>query len=536
MRIAIVMALAAGIPLYAVELAPTPGPHGPYHVAANRILDREGKPYLIRGTELAPLSLDLLRPHDWGELSATALVTIRQRLNMNAVRLPIPVAELLYDGSYRVRTAEIVRTANRLDLLVVISASGEARVEFWTRIADMFRDDPNVFFAAGSPQALQAIRAAGAPQPAIVDAGAFPLSDGNVIYETTGDWRAFTMLAQQAPLLVSGQDPHLSEDSAACRAFPADPTEATRFLSAELDAFDTGGVSWILSAFRPGYLITDTYSYFTTKLDDGWTCGHGPNTVGLGMMLLSHLWRSDPHGLFVVNGDSGGYALPRGGRATAYGPTLADREEVIKPGQDPPFHLANISVRVTDAFGVAHMARMLYTGAGWAQLTFLVPDDAAPGPAEIAVVRSDGSISVGHSIIDDVAPGLHAATMDGRGPAHGLVTQRLAHGFTRTFGSYRCAAYDCRTLPIPLAHGVDTTVRLVGTGFRHAPSLRDLKVMVGGVEVPVLSYGPLADNPGSDQVTIRLTDRLIGKGEQDLWMNVAGRQSDVMRIYCGESR
>jgi hypothetical protein len=60
--------------------------------------------------------------------------------------------------------------------------------------------------------------------------------------------------------------------------------------------------------------------------------------------------------------------------------------------------------------------------------------------------------------------------------------------------------------------------------------------MVGDSEVPVVSYGPLTDNLGGDQVTIRLSDRLIGKGEQDLWINVAGRLSDVMRIYCGELR
>src|SRR3712207_8547850 len=53
-------------------------------------------------------------------------------------------------------------------------------------------------------------------------------------------------------------------------------------------------------------LISDTRYYNGTKLDDGWTCGKPGGMAGIGMDLLSHLWHGDPHGVFVVNGDSGG--------------------------------------------------------------------------------------------------------------------------------------------------------------------------------------------------------------------------------------
>ena len=71
----------------------TPAPAGPYRVDGNRILDGKGRPYLVRGTELPSLTLN---PADiagdgkeFGAFSPSSLISIRQRLNMNAVRLKI---------------------------------------------------------------------------------------------------------------------------------------------------------------------------------------------------------------------------------------------------------------------------------------------------------------------------------------------------------------------------------------------------------------------------------------------------------------
>jgi hypothetical protein len=68
------------------------------------------------------------------------------------------------------------------------------------------------------------------------------------------------------------------------------------------------------------------------------------------MLLLAHLWGGDPHGLFAVNGDAGNYRLPIGGRATAYGPVVAEREAYASAGPLPT-RLANMPVRITDARG-----------------------------------------------------------------------------------------------------------------------------------------------------------------------------------------
>ena len=198
-----------------------------------------------------------------------------------------------------------------------------------------------------------------------------------------------------------------------------------------------------------------------------------------------------------------------------------------------PLVLGNISVRVTDSQGIARLARLLYTGAGWSDVTFVVPVNAAVGPAEVAVVRSDGSKSAGRVIIADVAPGFFTASFDARGAVTGEVSQRDAGGVRLgTSAASECAAGQCRAVPIPLSENVSTTVRLAASGLRNAGPHAKVRVTVGGTAVPVLSFGP-ADDVGRDQVTIQLPVEFRGAGETDLMMTVNGALSNVARIRCG---
>jgi uncharacterized protein (TIGR03437 family) len=525
----------------------TPPASGPYQVRGNRILDSQGRPYLIRGTELPTLTLtDSPSPSripQLGPFSASALVTIRQRMNMNAVRLPLNALEYNANPRYRARAREVVREANRFQLLVIL-AEKPPNPDLWPRCAADFKDNPDVFFAVTTgpiAEQVEAIRRAGARQPIVVrGAPELETHDSAIVYETapsyaairTGQdrWTQFGQLAERVPVLVNGLDPQFDQDSAECAAFPHDPAEASSLVEDNLTYFDTHSISWTISSLVPGRLVSD-YRYFTwTKLDDGWTCGESPSRDGIAMVLLSHLWNADPHGLFAVSQTSGGFLMARGSTATAYGPILADRE--MSGGKPWTKTLGNISVRVTDSRGVARLAPLLHTGGGWAQVTFIVPDDTAPGPAEVAVVRTDGTSSAAWVAIEDVVPGIWSASQDGRGPAIGWVRQALPDGRTLETPSWKCSGYECRTAPIPLGNGASTTVRLEGTGFRHADPHARVRVTVGGMAVPVESFGPLPDM-GRDQVTIRLPGELKGKGEMDLVMTVNGMPSNVVRIRCG---
>jgi uncharacterized protein (TIGR03437 family) len=531
----------------------TPAAAGPYQVSGNRILDAKGRPYLVRGTELPALTLKTADVagdgKEFGAFSASSLITIRQRLNMNAVRLPVSPSDYEESGAYRTRVAEVVRCANRFELLVILAAdaadqrSQEALAHFWARCADDFKSYPNVFFAPGAtPGMVDAIRSMGAGQPVLMEGGS-PGHDQNVIYEVTPRYattrtdedrrQQFGLLSTRAPVLVNDLDPQLEQKSAECAAFPGDPGAATKVVQENLDYFDVHRISWVLSSYRPGKMLTE-YRYFNwSKLDDGWICGEAPSRSGIAMTLVAHLWSGDPHGLFAVNHVNGGLVLARGGLATAYGPILAEREVTAATGVPLLLRLGNVSVRVRDSRGTARLARLLYTGAGWANITFVVPADAASGPAEVAVVRSDGSSSAARVILADVAPGFFTASADARGAVNGRVVQRWRDGGqTKAFAASECVAGVCRAVPIPLSDRVYSEVRLVGSGIRNAGPNAVVRVTVGRIAVPVLSFGR-ADDVGRDQVTIRLPAELRGAGETDLVMTVNGVLSNVVRIHCG---
>ncbi len=472
-------------------------------------------------------------------------------MNMNAVRLRIGSAEYSGNARYRARVREIVRQANRFELLVILAEDGNADVSFWARAAADFRDHPNVFLAI-SPGAMaakvSAIRASGARQP-VIAAGLpsltpdAPIEDANVIYETPAHYGStrtdeerwaefgaeFGAVSERVPVLVNGLDPELDRDSAECAAFPRDPAAATSLLQDNLTYFDSHSISWTISTLRPGRLISD-YHYFTwTKLDDGWTCGVAPAQDGIAMVLLAHLWSADVHGLFPVHSTRGGFLLARGATATAYGPILADRDVVGHPPW--PASLGNISVRITDSRGVSRLAQLLHVEGGWAQVTFIVPGNTAVGPAQLEIVRSDGTTSAATVLIADVAPGIWTASHDGRGPAIGWAKRQSADGQSTEFPIWECSSSVCRSTPIPLGFA-STTLRLEGTGFRHASGLAAIRVTVDDVPVPVVSYRPLPGN-GRDELIIQLPKELRGRGEKDLVMTVDGVVSNVVQIDCG---
>lgn len=456
--------MAVGPLLFAIlALFPTPPPDGPYRISGPDLLDAHGRPVLLRGTTLPPTA--------W---TATALITIRQRLNMNAVRIPKA-------------TPEIVRLANRLELLAIVEDDAAP---------PEIRDNPNVILAVTTPEAAPA-------RPFI--ARGFRSTSPHAIHEFSS-WDAPDI---PGPLLANDLDPRLDEPSPECAAFPSDPGAAERFVRGKLRAFDDRRVHWTLSSFAPGRLITD-YRYFVgTKLDDGWTCGV-PSAAGLGLTLLGHLWNADPHGLFAVHGDGGGYLLPIGGRATVYGPTLADAEHYAPP-KLLPTRLGNLSVRITDSRGVSRLAPLLYAAAGWAHINFVVPETLAPGPAEIAVIRSDGSRAVTRTMLLRAAPAFASASYDGRGVA------KAWDGASPTF---TCAA-DCAPVPIrPGAH-----IRFEGTGFRRAKKLR---VLLSDNEARIVAFGPLADVPGKDVVTIEIPK--VAPGVHDVVMWADGVLSNVVLI------
>ena len=528
---------------------PTLAPSGPFHVSGNQILDSKGRRFLVRGTQVPEFHLNTVAHDnraglDYGAHSATTLSAIRLRFNLNAVRLPLDVRESTRPG-YFPAVANVVRRANQMDLAVILDARGGPSpsaedLEFWSRCAAYFKSYPNVMFGGlTAPEAVHAIRAAGALQPLFVPSSTAGLDDANIVYEVSprySDSREDSALdarigslASRVPVLANGLDPQLASEKE-CAAFPSDPAAAAAMVDNYLNYFDAHAISWTISSFEPGKLIRDLSLHDATSLENGWTCGK-PDAVpaGIGRIVQAHMRGSVERELFVVSG-AGGLDIARGAFALAYGPVMADHDaQAYVP--IAPTKLAGISIQVTDAKGVTRPAGIFWASEGWGQTNFVIPEQSAVGPARMTVVRDDGSRTSTNISIADTAPGFvtgHSC----RGPAMGSATEVFADGRAATTQISSCKGYDCRTIAIPVSAGATTRVRIFASGFRHASSPAEIDMRIGGVRVPVVSFGP-TDNPGQDQVTIEIPARLYGIGETDMICHLNGRISNATRIRIG---
>jgi len=498
----------------------TPTPHGPFHVEGSLLVDSTGQPFLIRGTELPALSYKappspLKFGTEFGPHSATVLITIRQRWNMNAVKLPISMVEFQRDPGYLRRVAGVVRLANSLELLVILAASEISDLEtqrFWSRCAGFFRDYPNVIFDASASgvraaDAVKVIRASGARQAVVVGPEAIPAGDQDVLIAGFAN--------KSAPILVNLEDPP-------CDTVFVDPSLVEAKIRSVLDDFDKRSISWIASLFQAGKLIGDYRYMDATTLENGFGC-EPPSIIkpGIGLAIQAHLWSVEPHGLFVVNGTTGNFRLPRGGIAIGYGPVMGNRTATASPPL--PTSLAGVMVRITDSAGVARLARLIHVAAGWGQINFVVPSDSVPGPARVTLIRNDGSATTTNATVEDIAPGLWTAQNDGRGPAIGSVGDSPI---------YRCHQWHCKSLPIVLLPKARTRVKLRGTGMRYAGPAPDLQVKIGSRIVPV-AWVSATTEPGVDELVLEIPPTFRGMGEKDLTFQLNGRLSNVVRINIG---
>lgn len=277
-------------------------PAGPFHVDGRRIVDAAGREFLIRGTQLPQFNVPLPEPaRGFGADSSTTLSGILQRWNMNAVRVPVRVADALQGTSYLEALRDTVRRANQVQLLVILTAEPlpEQAAEFWGRCAGYFRDDVNLMFdlGDGGPTSLDAVRGAGVSQ--VVALRWSELHDGNTVYRAGGRYldtptdserdAKYGSIAEHVPVLAISPDLRL-DDPRECQAVPRDPTTAEELVQANLDYFDAHGISWTASEFVPGRLIANSFSQDATSLESGWTCGDpAPVVAGMGSVVQFHL-------------------------------------------------------------------------------------------------------------------------------------------------------------------------------------------------------------------------------------------------------
>ncbi len=538
------------------QIGPTAIPHGGLHVEGTRIVDEAGQIILLRGTQLP--SLEAATP--------TTLSQIRQRWNMNAVRLPVSVSAANRDPDYLGRVAGAIKKVNQAEMIAILAATGDAEQglptadteQFWKSAAAYFKTYPGIIFdafsepvagdipghqvgihsaadwqfwlhggksasgqkAVGMQVLVDAIRSTGATQVIAAmaldddpllqgfDRSAY-VNDPNVLYEfcpmhptnLTDAQRDqhFGFAASQVPLLANDWDLELDQASAQCQGLPADPKKTEAIVRSLLTYFDAHEISWTSSVFQPGKLITDLDTYEPTQLYRSWTCGQAYwPPPGLGQAVQFHLWGVTGASLIAVNGGSGTISLPQDGLGIGYGPGLENAT----------------SLQVVDALGASREVPLLFAGPG--QINFAIPAYLPEGPLDLAVMTANGPGAIGKAVVRSITPGLFTATANARGPVKGATQDGTL--------LWTCDISRCQTLPVR----VGAQVTLWGTGFRHA-SLADLRITVGGIEIPILSAGAQAW-PYNDQVTIEIGPELQGLGETDLIFTAVGKVANAVRI------
>jgi hypothetical protein len=281
---------------------------------------------------------------------------------------------------------------------------------------------------------------------------------------------------ERGPVLVNEINPGFAEGGAECAAFPSDPGAASALVTRKLREFDERASPGRSRRFPRGAASVRNPHRHVRE-----TRGQRPRRR-IRFALRHH-------------------------RAVR-GRAAADRQAVIARvaiHREEAVRVAAPQVREqqhAETGGVGAAARP-------AVVTFLIPRDAAPGPAEVAVVRTDGTSSKTHAVLERVAPGLMSASVDGRG---------VAKAWAGDVPVFRCAA-DCEALPIPAG----ATVRFIGTGFRNARSVR---VIAGEKTARVISYGAMRE-PGRDELKVEMPEV---EGDADVLLWADGVLSNVVRV------
>jgi uncharacterized protein (TIGR03437 family) len=196
-----------------------------------------------------------------------------------------------------------------------------------------------------------------------------------------------------------------------------------------------------------------------------------------------------------------------------------------------PASLGGASVTVRDSANNEKVAPLFFVSAG--QINFLMPAGLASGEAAIIATNPEGRIARGAVNLAPVAPGLFSANANGRETAAALVLRVKADGSQSYEPVARFDQSQNKFVAAPIDLGVESDqVFLVayGTGIRFRSSLGSVAAKIGGLDSQVLFAGPATGFFGLDQVNVRLSRSLIGRGEVDFELIVDAQTANVLKL------
>ncbi|MDX2030380.1 MAG: hypothetical protein SF339_06910 [Blastocatellia bacterium] len=217
---------------------------------------------------------------------------------------------------------------------------------------------------------------------------------------------------------------------------------------------------------------------------------------------------------------------------SAFGAELAATTESAST-QPLPVTLGGAAVKVRDSAGTERPAALFFASPN--QINYLLPAETAAGEAAITATRN-GETALGSALIQPTAPGIFSANADGQGVPAALALRIRADGAQIYEPVARFDATANRFVPMPIdlgAPGDQVFLILFATGVRNRADLASVTARIGGLDSQALFAGPQGGLAGLDQLNLRLSRDLLGRGEVDVVVQVGGQPANPVRINLG---
>jgi uncharacterized protein (TIGR03437 family) len=196
-----------------------------------------------------------------------------------------------------------------------------------------------------------------------------------------------------------------------------------------------------------------------------------------------------------------------------------------------PTSLGGVSVTIKDSLGIERLAPLFFVSPN--QINYLVPAGVASGVALVTATNGSAVTALGTALIAATSPGLFTANASGQGVAAAVALRVKADG-SQVFepvARFDAAQNRFVSAPIDLSNPAEQVfLILFGTGLRNRSSLANVNVKIGEENVEVLYAGPQGGFAGLDQVNLRLSPNLRGRGEVGVVLAVDGRTANTVRI------
>lgn len=193
--------------------------------------------------------------------------------------------------------------------------------------------------------------------------------------------------------------------------------------------------------------------------------------------------------------------------------------------------LTGTSVIVRDSLGIERRAPLFFVSPD--QVNYQMPAGTAAGRVTVIIASGDGSVSAGEVTTANVAPSLFAANSNGQGIAAAVLLRVKADGSQ----SYEAVAkYDQAQgtfVAKPIEFGGESEqlfLILYGTGIRFRSGLPAVTATIGGERSEALFAGETPGFVGLDQVNLRLSRSLSGRGVANVMLSADGKISNVVLI------